>query len=63
MNSGIVRKELSLNIVTEVKSPKLKTKTAELIKINSFLILGISILIILTNGEILSKRHCLDSYK
>ena len=40
-----------------------QTKTAEIIKINSFLILGISILTILINGEILSKRHCLDSYK
>ena len=57
----MVLKELSLKIVIEVKSPKLNTKTAEIIKTNSFLIFGISIFINLIKGEILSIKHCLDS--
>jgi hypothetical protein len=55
MNKGIVLKVLLLKTVTDVKSPKLNTKTVVLTNMNSDLILGKSILINLVKDVILKR--------
>ena len=56
MYKGIVLNVLLLKIVTDVRSPKLNTKTVVQTNINSNLILGKSILINLVKDVILKRE-------